>query len=203
LADSPSNHNHDHPSLRRRLREQRRTLPDVQRRIAELQTAGRLGKLGAFKRATRIGVYFSVDGEFDLGEIIDDSLARNKMIYVPVLQRQGLRFARLRTDSHFRRNRFGIPEPVERTYIDPRFLDIVLTPLVAFDGRGTRIGMGAGYYDRCFRFLGSRSLWAKPKLIGVGFEFQQSRYVERRPWDIPLWAAVTEKNTYRFCAGTA
>ena len=203
MDDSPSNHNDDHPSLRRRLREQRRALPDGQRHIAELQTASHLGKLGAFKRATRIGVYFPVDGEFDLGQIIDDSLTRNKLIYAPVLQQQGLRFARLRADTQFRKNRFGIPEPMERTYIDPRFLDIVLTPLVAFDDRGTRVGMGAGYYDRCFRFLGSRSLWAKPKLIGVGFEFQQSRHIERRPWDIPLWAAVTEKNTYRFCAGDA
>ena len=60
-----------------------------------------------------------------------------------------------------------------RLLVDPRSLDLVLTPLVAFDRRGTRVGVGAGYYDRCFRFLRLREIWRKPKLVGCAYQLQQ------------------------------
>ena len=49
-------------------------------------------------------------------------------------------------------NRFGIPEPAQGRECDPERLELVLTPLVAFAGNGTRLGMGAGFYDKTFAF---------------------------------------------------
>jgi 5-formyltetrahydrofolate cyclo-ligase len=51
--------------------------------------------------------------------------------------------------------------------IGPRWLDPVLVPLVGFDPRGHRIGMGAGLYDRHFAFLRHRRTWRRPLLDGV------------------------------------
>ena len=84
------------------------------------------------------------------------------------------------------------------TYVDPRDLDLVLTPLVAFDNKGARLGLGGGHYDRCFSFLRGRSSWSRPKLVGVGYEFQRIPYIESRPCDVRLWGAVTDVATYRF-----
>ena len=145
-----------------------------------------------------MAVYLAVDGEADPAAIAVDALARGQRVYAPVLHRETLRFARLTADTPLQENRFGILEPATAACIDPRQLDVVLAPLVAFDDSGTRIGMGGGYYDRCFSFLRERTRWLRPKLIGLAYEFQRQRTIPRSAWDIPLWAAVTEQGTYRF-----
>ena len=185
-------------ALRRQLRDKRRSVPDLDRRAAERHAASLLGTLSVVLRARRMAVYLSVDGELDLERFIADAQSRHTQTFAPVIKRDQLRFAPLRRDMSLRTGRLGIPEPTARVYIDPRRLDVVLTPLVAFDDRGTRLGRGAGYYDRHFKFLATRSRWVKPKLIGIGYEFQRVRKLERRAWDIPLWAAVTERGIYHF-----
>ena len=82
-------------------------------------------------------------------------------------------FAELEPSATLAANFFGILEPKLGRKIDARELDLVLTPLVAFDDRGVRIGVGRGYYDRCFRFLRHRSHWRRPKLLGVAYELQR------------------------------
>ena len=145
----------------------------------------------AYQRARKIAVYVGIDGEVDLSAIGEHARSSNKSIFAPVLAQNGLRFVETGTRSGFRRNRFGIPEPDGGRRIDPRELDVVLTPLVAFDNRGHRLGMGKGYYDRCFGFLRRRTRWRKPKLIGIGFDFQKIEKLVPQYWDVPLWGAVT------------
>ena len=142
-----------------------------------------------------------MDGEPDLAAVVKDAQTRRKSVYAPVLDGDTLRFARLPAGADLRKNRFGILEPRGERRIDPRHLDVVLVPLVAFDESGTRLGMGGGYYDRCFHFLNTRSSWVRPKLIGIAYEFQRLQRIHRHSWDVPLWAAVTEKKTYRFHTG--
>ena len=175
-------------------------MPEAERRVAERGAARRLRQLGVVLRARRMGVYLSVDGELGVETATADAQRRNTLTCAPVIEMNGLRFAPLRRETGLRENRLGILEPTRCTYVDPRWLDVVLTPLVAFDDSGTRLGMGAGYYDRCFEFLRSRSRWIRPKLIGVGYEFQRVSALERRSWDVPLWAAVTESGVYQFDA---
>ena len=188
-------------ALRRRLRAARRDLSESERYGAERLTRRRLARLAPLRRARRVAIYMAADGEPDLAPIAADALQRGQRIYAPVLHRGTLRFARFDDESRLRANRFGILEPATTDWIRPQDLDVVLTPLVAFDESGTRIGMGGGYYDRCFSFLKARSHWIRPKLIGLGYEFQRRHGIGRHPWDIPLWAAVTEQGTYRFCTG--
>lgn len=188
-------------ALRRRIRERRRALSAEQRRAAQQQTARRLRRLSPLWRAGSLAVYLAADGEADPAAIAARALARGQRIYAPVLHGETLRFARLTQDTPLRRNRFGILEPAAGECVDPRRLDLVIAPLVAFDDSGTRIGMGGGYYDRCFSFLKERTRWIRPKLIGLAHEFQRLRTVSRSAWDIPLWAAVTEQGVYCFHTG--
>ena len=83
-----------------------------------------------------------------------------------------VRYAR---DAPLRPNRYGIAEPDarRRARIAVRHLDLVLVPLVAVDPRGTRLGTGAGFYDRCLHHLRAGRRWRRPKLIGLGYEFQR------------------------------
>ncbi len=190
-------------ALRRRIRQRRRSLPGPRRHVAQRQAAGRLRRHSPLWRARSLAIYLAADGEADPTVIAAAAHTRGQRIYAPVLHRETLRFARLTDETPLRRNRFGILEPAVADCIDPRQLDVVIAPLVAFDDTGTRIGMGGGYYDRCFSFLQQRTRWVRPKLIGLAFEFQRLRTVSRSAWDIPLWAAVTERGWYRFHTGEA
>jgi 5-formyltetrahydrofolate cyclo-ligase len=126
---------------------------------------------------------------------------QRKHIYVPVITRTRMRFAALSPGARLGRNFFGILEPELGARIDPRRLDLVLTPLVGFDSRGVRMGVGKGYYDRCFRFLLNRRFWHRPKLLAVAYELQHVPQIEAAPWDVPLWGAVTEAGVRRFGPG--
>ena len=85
-------------------------------------------------------------------------------------------------------------EPAHRR-IHPLVLDLVLFPLVAFDERGNRLGMGAGYYDRTFEAVRRRTAWRGPKRIGVAYEIQKVPSLAAADWDIRLDAIVTDHAT--------
>jgi 5-formyltetrahydrofolate cyclo-ligase len=73
---------------------------------------------------------------------------------------------------------------------------LMLVPLAAFDGRGHRIGYGAGYYDRAIARLFERGL--KPKLIGVAFDCQRVDQVPDEAHDVALEAVLTESGLRAF-----
>lgn len=198
MPDTSLSSHHERRDQRQRIRARRRSVTGLQKRQAELQLARRLWKLAAYQRARHLGIYFAVDGELALDAFMEGGTHRNKQWYAPVIRGDSLRFASVGRGVTLKPNRLGILEPLAGPYIDARSLDLVLTPLVAFDDRGVRLGMGGGYYDRCFKFLGHRSVWRKPKLIGVGYEHQHLQNIEAEAWDVRLWCAVTETETYCF-----
>jgi 5-formyltetrahydrofolate cyclo-ligase len=80
--------------------------------------------------------------------------------------------------------RYGIPVPRATAEVRP---DVVLLPLVGFDGANYRLGYGGGYYDRTLAGLEPR-----PRTIGLGFELSRLPTVHPQPHDIPLDEIVTE-----------
>ena len=66
----------------------------------------------------------------------------------------------------------------------------LIVPLVAFDAKGTRLGTGAGYYDRTLPALRA----GNPNLVvvGVGFAAQQAHELPHEVTDVPLDAMITE-----------
>ena len=141
-----------------------------------------------FLSATRIGVYLPTWDEVDTEEIISRSWRAKKQIFAPVIgARRDMFFCSLRPQSRITRSRFGTLEPADEDSIDAKQLDVVLVPLVAFDTNRHRIGMGGGFYDRCFQFQNGRSFWHKPKLAGLAFSCQQVEEIALNRWDIPLY----------------
>ncbi len=122
-----------------------------------------------------------------------------KQIYLPVLNlrfHKRLWFAAYRDGDPLQPNRFGIPEPVVPfgQLRHPMQLDLVLTPLVAFDGQGNRLGMGGGFYDRSFAFLHHRNHWRRPHLLGTAHHFQQcTQPLPAQSWDVPLSGISTDR----------
>ena len=186
--------------LRQAIRLQRRALdPREANHCAELLAqhvcAGRVAT-----SSRHIAIYLAADGEIDPWPLIHRLWALGKKLYLPVLapfSKHKLWFARFESGERLVFNRYGIPEPERRRLIKTCSLDLVFTPLVAFDHKGNRLGMGKAYYDRSFAFLGKRTQLYKPKLVGLAYEFQQQAAINANSWDIPLHAVVTETAIYR------
>jgi 5-formyltetrahydrofolate cyclo-ligase len=86
--------------------------------------------------------------------------------------------------------RFGILTPPGDDRIGVESLDAVVVPLVAFDSRCNRAGHGRGYYDRTLGAVTSR-----PRLIGVGYDFQELDPWTPQPWDVAMDVIVTPTRT--------
>ena len=82
------------------------------------------------------------------------------------------------------KNKFGIWEPKlnVQSVLPLEELDILFTPLVAFDKQGNRLGMGGGFYDRTLQH------WQKSSFIPVGLahQCQQAEQLPTEAWDVPL-----------------
>jgi 5-formyltetrahydrofolate cyclo-ligase len=98
----------------------------------------------------------------------------------------------------YRKNRYGISEPRRIAgALGARWMDLIIVPLTAFDATGTRLGSGAGYYDRALAHLALRKEWRRPQVVGFAYDFQRVEALERRHWDIPMRLVVTEQRVYR------
>jgi 5-formyltetrahydrofolate cyclo-ligase len=182
--------------LRQSLRRRRNAVPNVARKAAALRIARYLRTYIA-RPGLRIAVYSAFDGEIDVTPTAVLAQRMRCRLFAPVIidksQRQ-MEFVRVGMSSAMQSNTLGIREPRDGAFrrIDPRRLDVILIPVIAFDARGWRLGFGGGYYDRKLAFR-QRCTLRKPILIGVGYEFQRVAPVAASHWDVKLDFIVTER----------
>ena len=85
---------------------------------------------------------------------------------------------------------FGAMIPERDDRVEP---DLLISPLLAFDALGFRLGYGGGFYDRTLaRLRGVRRTYA----VGFAFAAQQVDAVPRDATDQPLDAVVTERGVH-------
>jgi 5-formyltetrahydrofolate cyclo-ligase len=165
-----------------------------------------LSRLQSFQSAKRVSGFLAFDGEADPLALMTLAHQLQKQVYVPVIvaKREPLKFCPWHPDISMHVNAFGIDEPQidPSQWISAEQLDFVICPLVAFDQRCQRIGVGAGYYDRSFAFLNEldhdpRSAERPTVLAGFAFEMQKVVEIQSHPWDVALDWVVTERQIYR------
>ena len=195
---------HERAAVRRAARDRRATLGPVERNSAARAVRDRLLAHPAIRQARDIAAYSAHGDELDLAPTIAALQALGKHVLLPRLRRRAgrMEFARLEPGMTLHANRFGIAEPpADAPTVAPRFLQVVLVPLAAFDLHGNRLGSGGGYYDRCFAFRKTRVAWHLPRLIGVAFDLQQATAIPVGDWDVPLDGVVTEQRVVDFAKG--
>ena len=141
-----------------------------------------------------VAAYVAADGEVDLAPVIADLRSQGSDIVLPRLAADApaMTFHRVADDAQLVAGDWGLTEPpATAPVVDPRRIDVVLTPLVGFDQACNRIGRGRGYYDRHFAFLAGAPRPARPWLVGVAHEFQLVEDLPVGPHDIALDAVVT------------
>ena len=172
----------------------RRAMPAEKRASASDIICKNVTSSREFLSASLIACYLPMHDEVDTRLIIERAWRANKCVFVPITRNNGEMFFReIRPDTTLLRNQMTIWEPQSGDFISPRELQLVITPTVAFDKCGQRIGMGGGYYDRCFSFLRHRKCWIKPKLAGVAFKCQEIEEITPNTWDIRLYQIFSEE----------
>ncbi|KTD53322.1 5-formyltetrahydrofolate cyclo-ligase [Legionella santicrucis] len=181
-------------ALRDTMKQIRSKLTASYRLTASNQICTRIRSLEQYQDAQRIAFYFAAHGEIDLDELWKSASLQGKLCYFPVINEDNLTLSFLPAtpDTPFKKNRYGINEPdVNHALAIPlEELNLALVPIVAFDVRCIRIGMGAGYYDRTFKND------EHCPLFGVAYQFQRVDYIVPEPWDIPLNAVITQRAIY-------
>lgn len=184
-------------ALRKRLRQQRRSLSIFQQHQASKRLQLQLQQSVWFQQSKKIALYLASDGELSCHHVIRYLLANNKQVFLPVLHPTNfhrLLFVRFDRHTPMRFNRFGIEEPrLHKPRLQPMHaMDIICLPLVGFDESGNRLGMGGGFYDRSLER--TRYPWVKtPKLIGLAHELQRCQQLPTEPWDIKVSAIATDR----------
>jgi len=172
-------------ALRQQLRQARAAIPRSERRRAAQAAARHLALACRRWQARYIALYLGVPEEIDTRPLI--AALRGARLYAPRLgPGRNLRFSRLAPPLVA--NRYGVHEPAALRR--PARLDLIVLPLVAFDGGGARLGMGGGYYDR---LLARRRPFGRPLRVGYAFAAQEVRVVPVSALDARLDAVVTER----------
>ena len=160
-----------------------------------------VGHSALFRRSRHIAFFLANDGELDPQLLMHRAWRMGKQCYLPVITpAKSLWFAPYEHGDALTPNRFGIPEPARAglPLLSARILDLILTPLVAFDDHGNRLGMGSGFYDRTLSFLRHRHAWRKPRLLGVAHELQHLATLQAATWDVTLDGVATDQDLYLF-----
>jgi 5-formyltetrahydrofolate cyclo-ligase len=122
-----------------------------------------------WKRGARVLLFASMEGEISASPLFERALAEGKEIYFPKTEGNGtMSFFRVKGEGDFSGGAFGIREPsgsADTLFKSLEASSLVVTPGLAFDRRGNRMGRGRGYYDRFFAALDS----SKANYRAVGF----------------------------------
>ena len=174
-------------SLRRAALDARKafvlTLSDADRAVLEQRLAQHLTSICA--EAKVVGGYAPLGSEISPLAAIEEARAIGRIAAFPAFDHPAKPF-RFRAGDPLQPGPFGIMQPKLRSpVVEP---DLILVPLIAIDGNGTRLGRGKGHYDRAL----TRLRKSGARLIGVGWPLQLlSETIPSDEWDIPLDAFVS------------
>ena len=182
--------------LRRMLLDGRAALSPGFRQRAALLVTQYVATTAWLHAGANIALYASMSAELDTGPLRDLARRRGCRVFLPRISNFRLRIMRLCRDrgDPLQLNRYGIGEPPATTSIGVHAFQAIFVPLLGFDHRGNRVGMGGGYYDR---YLAN----CRPLLVGLAYERSRIPTLPALPHDIPLDAVVTEAGIHRFHRG--
>lgn len=183
--------------LRKDIRHKRAALSDSERVSLDSRINQQLVGYSEQTQPGVVAAYRAFDGEPDLFPSLSELLGRGVTLALPVIEdtpgKAVITFRRWHADGEMQRNRYGILEPAGAELIPVTDIDLVLIPLVGWSTDGSRLGMGASFYDRLFQPFAELP---RPERIGVGYQLQQADSIPNDPWDIRLHSILTENGLF-------
>ncbi len=183
-------------TLRRELRARLRVLSPREREEAGNEIAQRVWTIPEVADARVLLLYAALPEEVPTDAIAEEAWRRGITVAYPrcVTDTRAMTLHALQKLEELKAGSYGIREPDEAACprVRTEEIDAALVPGLGWDREGGRIGRGAGYYDRLFadpRWRGFR--------CGLFFAAQEAAALPVDPWDAPLDAVVTERESIR------
>lgn len=182
----------DKQNIRKKILQKRNELSLVEVKKRSNKIFRKLITTEEFRNAKTIMLYVSKDNEVATRTIIKYIIKHKKNICVPKIDTINRKLYPIKIkdpDEDLQIGHFGIYEPILdiKRIIPKNKIDLIVTPCIAFDKLGYRLGWGKGYYDR---FLENTK--GIPK-IGLAYSFQIVPKLPRDKYDMPLDMVITEK----------
>jgi len=181
--------------IRRNILKKRLSLSSEEIKNKSQQVFSRLTETVEYRNSQNIMFYVATRSEVQTEEMIKTSIKVGKNTFVPIILTECTNLAPSKIydfDNELGKGKKGILEPKREYYrlFSPEDINLVITPGVAFDLSGNRIGRGFGYYDN---FL--RKIRTSTKIIALAFETQIVKKILNDKNDIPVHKIITEKRS--------
>ncbi len=197
-ADSSPAVRAEKASLRRRYRALRQSLTAGEVRAKSAAIAERLLTLPLWRESRTVLLYLSFRNEVETDALYRFGWQAGKRMLLPICQatERDMEASVLDSLEQLVPNRYGIRElpPALQQIVAPEEIDLCLIPGLAFDRAGTRLGSGAGYYDRYLLRL-------RPGVPRVALAYAcqlRGTALPRDRHDLPMDVLITEQAVYTF-----
>ncbi len=177
-------------AIRTQVRSVRDSIPATDRATWGRRIEDRLFTLPAIRDAGTVLVFYSFGSEVPTRGVIDRLLGEGQRVLLPYMEGGDMKAAELRQGDELDATSYGPREPSHRVAVDPADVDVVITPGMAFDRSGHRVGYGGGNYDRYLARLGPNAA-----RVGIAFHVQVLAEVPHGPDDQPVDFVVTDQET--------
>lgn len=150
----------------------------------------------AFVDAATVMAFWSFSDEIDTRPICVAALAMGKRLCLPRMddaRRAMVPVVMKDVDAPMATDHHGVCTPLDTETVDIAAIDLVVTPGLAFDRAGWRLGRGGGYYDRFFADPACRAV-----RCGLAMDLQVVDHVPTDPDDQPLDMLVTDQHVRHF-----
>jgi 5-formyltetrahydrofolate cyclo-ligase len=181
--------------LRAAALERRDRIPGAERDAASRSICDRCARVVARQGPKSLSAYLPIRSECNPLPLIERARASGIVVALPVIvSGRSLVFRRYDLGDPLVPGGFGTSVPHgDAPAIIP---ELVVVPVVGFDRTGTRLGYGAGHYDRTIKAMIDAG--QRPLLVGIAFDAQEVDSIPHEPHDVPLDFIVTETGTMDF-----
>ena len=195
MTDTDATITQQKDALRDVMRERLRDLVPQEAAAMSAAICRRVCAMECFVAAQTVMVYMPIPGEVDVCAIALRCFQLGKTVCVPRLDWKSKRMHAVEIqgfDDQFEQQRHGVREPVHGAPIPVAEIGLVVTPGLAFDPEGNRVGRGAGFYDR---FLSEPALRrpGRTTIVGVAFDLQVVDRVPTEAHDAKVEAVATDR----------
>jgi 5-formyltetrahydrofolate cyclo-ligase len=198
-------------TIRQQMRLVRNSIKGIEAAQAAIALTHQLSQLPFYAKAKRVASFLSFDGELKTRPLIEQLVADKGHCYLPKIKPNKpnrLWFMPYDLQCPMAQNKYGISE-VDLSLnhaLAISKLDLILMPLVAFDHKGNRLGMGGGYYDASLAHLKHKTALnyqtatkiKRPLCIGIAYEQQRVAQLPKQQWDFALDGVLTPEQFYQF-----